>query len=155
LIDSDGTGNQHTTKAFQLDAEADAGRESRDADLRSYIPTFFVNSGQHGRDAPAPYYVVHLRLFRTTCRPDPVEYDSSLRALGVFTISYCTPQPSMAPRVEDYAPRLNVTIWTLTGVAALFLGLRLYCKVRRERPIRADDYVLVASWVSDGTASLF
>ncbi|SPQ24539.1 28b4345e-900c-4955-962b-fcb257d3ae2b [Thermothielavioides terrestris] len=58
----------------------------------------------------------------------------------------------MAPRVEDFAPRLNIAIWTLTGVAALFLGLRLYCKVRRERPIRADDYVLVASWFALATS---
>lgn len=51
--------------------------------------------------------------------------------------------------VEDYGPRLNATIWPLTGVAALFLSLRIYCKVLRHRPLAWDDYVLVASWVSE------
>lgn len=54
----------------------------------------------------------------------------------------------MASMVDDYGPRLNVTIWSLTGVAALFLALRIYCKVWRGRPVRWDDCVLVASWVS-------
>lgn len=48
---------------------------------------------------------------------------------------------------EDYGPRLNITIWALTGSAALFLGVRIYCKVWRKRPLRLDDAVLVASWV--------
>lgn len=52
------------------------------------------------------------------------------------------------PRVEDFAPRLNITIWLMTGVAAVMLGLRVYCKLRRGRPVRADDWVLVASWVN-------
>lgn len=50
--------------------------------------------------------------------------------------------------IDDHGPRLNVTIWSLTSVAALFLGLRIYCKVWRGRPVRWDDCVLVASWVS-------
>jgi hypothetical protein len=54
----------------------------------------------------------------------------------------------MESMVDDFGPRLNVTIWSLTGVAALFLGLRIYCKVWRGRPVRWDDCVLVASWVS-------
>ena len=48
---------------------------------------------------------------------------------------------------DDYGPRLNITIWSLTGTAALFLGLRIYCKVWRGRPVRSEDAVLVASWV--------
>ncbi|KAH8881980.1 hypothetical protein GQ53DRAFT_734537 [Thozetella sp. PMI_491] len=49
---------------------------------------------------------------------------------------------------DDYGPRLDLTVWLLTGVAALFLGLRLYCKLWRRRPFWWDDYFLVASWMA-------
>lgn len=52
--------------------------------------------------------------------------------------------------IDDHGSRLNITIWSLTGVATLFLALRIYCKVRRGRPVRSDDCVLVASWVNHG-----
>lgn len=54
----------------------------------------------------------------------------------------------MASVVEDYGPRLNVTIWSLTNVALLFLGIRIALKVWRGRPVRWEDWVLVAAWVS-------
>ncbi|KAL1840821.1 hypothetical protein VTJ49DRAFT_7720 [Mycothermus thermophilus] len=54
--------------------------------------------------------------------------------------------------VEDYGPRLNATIWPLTGGAALFLALRIFCKVLRHRPVAWDDYVLVASWCALATS---
>ena len=49
--------------------------------------------------------------------------------------------------VEDYGPRLNVTIWSLTSVALLFLAIRIALKVWRGRPVRWEDWVLVAAWV--------
>ena len=54
----------------------------------------------------------------------------------------------LVKRVEDdYGPQLNMTIWFLTGVSALFLGLRIYCKIWRNRSVWWDDYLLVLSWV--------
>lgn len=48
---------------------------------------------------------------------------------------------------DDYGPAMNHGIWMLTGLAAGFLGLRLYCKRLRHRGLWWDDYLLIASWV--------
>jgi hypothetical protein len=48
----------------------------------------------------------------------------------------------------DYGPQINTTIWFLTAVSAIFLGLRLYCKIWRNRSIWWDDGMLVLAWVS-------
>ncbi len=48
---------------------------------------------------------------------------------------------------DDYGPQLNRTIWLLVALSALFLGLRIYCKLWRRRLLWWDDYFLVASWV--------
>ncbi|KAK4448701.1 hypothetical protein QBC34DRAFT_464415 [Podospora aff. communis PSN243] len=48
---------------------------------------------------------------------------------------------------DDYGPPLNYGIWMLTGLAAVFLGVRVYCKRLRRRGLWWDDYVLAASWV--------
>ncbi|KAL2266670.1 hypothetical protein VTJ83DRAFT_6022 [Remersonia thermophila] len=54
--------------------------------------------------------------------------------------------------VEDYGPQLIATIWPLAGGAALFLALRIGCKVLRRRLVGWDDYVLVASWCALATS---
>ena len=41
-----------------------------------------------------------------------------------------------------------VIIWTLTGLATLFLGLRIYCRQWRLRGLWWDDYILSAAWVT-------
>lgn len=48
----------------------------------------------------------------------------------------------------DNGPQLNATIWALTAVSTLFLGLRVYCKLWRQRRLRWDDWFLAAGWVS-------
>lgn len=48
---------------------------------------------------------------------------------------------------DDYGPALNYGVWLLTGLAAVFLGLRVFCKYLRRRGLWWDDYVLMASWV--------
>lgn len=52
---------------------------------------------------------------------------------------------------EDYHKsrvfEVNFSCWFLTALAALFLGLRIYCKKYRGRGLWWDDYVLVISWV--------
>ncbi|KAK4033022.1 hypothetical protein C8A01DRAFT_50312 [Parachaetomium inaequale] len=48
----------------------------------------------------------------------------------------------------NYAGRLLWAIWSLTIAAAIFLALRVYCKVTRRRSLWWDDHFLVASWVT-------
>ena len=48
---------------------------------------------------------------------------------------------------EDLGPQLNTAFWVLTGLATVFLGLRLYCKGIRVRNLWWDDYLLTAAWV--------
>ena len=50
--------------------------------------------------------------------------------------------------VANYAPLLLWSIWVVTVVSGLFLGLRVYCKVTRHRSMWWDDWFLVLSWVS-------
>ncbi|KAG7118008.1 hypothetical protein HYQ44_020232 [Verticillium longisporum] len=49
---------------------------------------------------------------------------------------------------DDLGPRLNATVWSLTAVSGLFLGLRLYCKFTRRRGLWLDDHFLIAAWCS-------
>lgn len=50
--------------------------------------------------------------------------------------------------VPNDAPRLLWAIWAVTVASAVFLALRIYCKVSRRRSLWWDDHFLVASWVS-------
>ncbi|KAL2132355.1 hypothetical protein VTI74DRAFT_3926 [Chaetomium olivicolor] len=52
------------------------------------------------------------------------------------------------PPDVNLGPYLNRVIWTLAALAALFLGLRMYCKFLRSRQLWWDDYFLIASWVA-------
>lgn len=54
------------------------------------------------------------------------------------------PQPN-----DDYGPQVNLTLWSLSAVAAIWLAVRVYCKFARRRGLWWDDYVLIASWVSN------
>ncbi|OIW31929.1 hypothetical protein CONLIGDRAFT_572094 [Coniochaeta ligniaria NRRL 30616] len=49
---------------------------------------------------------------------------------------------------EDFGPATRIAIWLLTGVSAVFLCLRLYCKFIRHRRLHLDDWVLIASWLA-------
>ena len=42
---------------------------------------------------------------------------------------------------------MNVAIWFMTGIAAVFFGLRLYCKRIRHNKLWWDDYILIAAFV--------
>lgn len=53
------------------------------------------------------------------------------------------------PQAQDnYGPQINLTLWSLSGVAAIWLAVRIYCKFARRRGLWWDDYFLIASWVS-------
>lgn len=49
--------------------------------------------------------------------------------------------------LETRGPYINASLWTLEGLAGLFLGLRIYCKVFRHRGLWFDDYFLIAAWI--------
>jgi|SRR3569833_528627 len=73
--------------------------------------------------------------------------------------SDANPDPAAAPAAPTPAnfaalphnhqgPKLIATIWCLTGLAAVFLSLRIYCKFLRHKGLWWDDYILMAAWVS-------
>ena len=45
-------------------------------------------------------------------------------------------------------PYLLRVIWVLGGLSTVLLGLRIFSKLWRRRPLWWDDYVLIAAWVS-------
>ncbi|KAL0942647.1 uncharacterized protein CTRU02_200533 [Colletotrichum truncatum] len=49
---------------------------------------------------------------------------------------------------EDRSTRLLVSTWTLVGVSAVLLFLRVYCKFWRGRGLWWDDHMLIVSWVT-------
>lgn len=54
----------------------------------------------------------------------------------------------------DYGPQVNFTMWLLTALAAMFLALRVYCKILRHRGLWWDDHILIASFVGAPTISV-
>ncbi|KAK0717511.1 hypothetical protein B0T26DRAFT_710099 [Lasiosphaeria miniovina] len=48
---------------------------------------------------------------------------------------------------DDQGSKILATTWALTGLSAVFLAVRLFCKLRTKRRLWWDDYVLVLSWV--------
>ncbi|ERT01090.1 hypothetical protein HMPREF1624_02329 [Sporothrix schenckii ATCC 58251] len=49
--------------------------------------------------------------------------------------------------LDNRGPYIDASLWTLQAVAGIFLGLRIYCKVFRNRGLWFDDYFLLASWI--------
>ncbi|KAF2453484.1 hypothetical protein BDY21DRAFT_126629 [Lineolata rhizophorae] len=47
---------------------------------------------------------------------------------------------------QDNGPRIVISMWVMTGVASLFMGLRFFCKRRYSKVIGSDDFILFASW---------
>ncbi|KAK3321798.1 hypothetical protein B0H66DRAFT_514015 [Apodospora peruviana] len=49
------------------------------------------------------------------------------------------------PRV-DYGPQVNLVVWVIVSISALFLFTRLYLKNCQNRGLWWDDYALLTSW---------
>ncbi|GAB1315642.1 hypothetical protein MFIFM68171_05852 [Madurella fahalii] len=58
-----------------------------------------------------------------------------------------TPEELAALPHDNGGPKLNASIWTLAGVATVFLTLRIYCRVFRGQRLWWDDGILIAAWV--------
>lgn len=56
------------------------------------------------------------------------------------------PLPADLPH-DDRGPRTMATLWVLTVMSFLPLGLRIFCKMWRQRGHWRDDYFVIASWV--------
>ena len=54
----------------------------------------------------------------------------------------------VTPSLMDAGPLILGISWSLVGVSALFILLRLYVKCTRQRALWWDDHVVVASWVT-------
>ncbi|KAI1660847.1 hypothetical protein F4813DRAFT_386257 [Daldinia decipiens] len=52
----------------------------------------------------------------------------------------------MAAVKDTLGPILNASNWTLTALAGIFLGLRVYCKLSRKRGLWWDDHILILAW---------
>lgn len=50
---------------------------------------------------------------------------------------------------DNAGPKLNAIVWSLTAVAGVVLGLRVYCRLGRRRGLWWDDGFLIAAWVSE------
>lgn len=59
-----------------------------------------------------------------------------------------TPEQLAALPHDDAGPTLLTVSWLLTGLASVFLGLRIYCKFVGHRALYWDDWVLCGAWVS-------
>lgn len=52
----------------------------------------------------------------------------------------------MAPS-DNQVTRVLLSSWLFAGLSALFLGLRIGCKLKSKRGLWLDDYILIVSWV--------
>ncbi|KAI1495427.1 hypothetical protein F5X99DRAFT_426798 [Biscogniauxia marginata] len=49
---------------------------------------------------------------------------------------------------DNNGPRLLAACWSLTAASAIFLILRIYCKLWRSRGLWWDDHLMIISWVA-------
>jgi len=85
-----------------------------------------------------PIHGTHQR--RIPARPEPMDPRGLAWGHGAL-------ERRVPPGAPNFAPRLMAATWLLTVFSAIFLGLRLYCKLSRGRRLWWDDHFLTASWV--------
>ncbi|AEO65204.1 uncharacterized protein THITE_162022 [Thermothielavioides terrestris NRRL 8126] len=51
-----------------------------------------------------------------------------------------------ASAVETHGPKVNIVIWLLMALSAVFLGLRVFCKLATHRRLWWDDHILIVGW---------
>lgn len=59
-----------------------------------------------------------------------------------------TPEEVAALPHDDLGPTMLGTSWTFVAFAFIFISLRVYCKIARNRMLWWDDHFLILSWVS-------
>jgi hypothetical protein len=48
---------------------------------------------------------------------------------------------------KDFGPLLLSVVWSLVALSMVFLGLRIFCKLKSQRSLLLDDKILIASGV--------
>ena len=59
-----------------------------------------------------------------------------------------TPEQLAAMPHNDVGTTVIAVLWPLVAVAALFSGLRIFCKRLTSKSLWWDDYFLIAAWAS-------
>ncbi|KAK0619105.1 hypothetical protein B0T14DRAFT_602995 [Immersiella caudata] len=57
-----------------------------------------------------------------------------------------TPEEYAALPHDDRGPTIVAVHWSMTSLATIFLGLRLYCKRLTKRSLWWDDWILIFAW---------
>jgi len=57
-----------------------------------------------------------------------------------------TPEEYAALPHDNRGPTIIAIHWSMTSVATIFLGLRLYCKHLTKRALWFDDWILIGAW---------
>ena len=96
------------------------------------------------RVAPTPHRTIILTASELFLTSDTMS--TSTEILEDSPVSGVVVPPEQTH--DDYGPQINLTLWGLSIVAAIWLVVRVYCKYARHRGLWWDDYVLIASWVS-------
>lgn len=58
------------------------------------------------------------------------------------------PQPPPAEAAEDISLAINATLFSMTILSALFIGARLFVRIKKLGRPQADDYIMLLSLVS-------
>ena len=92
---------------------------------------------------------IHTKRFHSRSTFPKLRIHHILRTMALHHLARRDTADAAAPKeVANYAPLLLWSIWVVTVVSGLFLGLRVYCKLTRHRAMWWDDWILVLSWVS-------
>jgi len=65
-----------------------------------------------------------------------------------------TPEAMALLPHDDRGPALEAASWSLTGLATVLLGLRIYCKFLGRRGLWWDDWLLMSAWVRKPSSPL-
>lgn len=97
------------------------------------------------------HYTTRHRLISTqqySTRLVAARLASTMSPFDVNNLSSRMPA-TLAPRwvTPSQTPFIDTTVWTLTSVAVIFLALRLWTRIRANRTLFADDWLLIAATV--------
>jgi hypothetical protein len=69
--------------------------------------------------------------------------------VGTGPLDYCARRLAgfETGAIPNIGPGSAAAIWSLVAFSAVFIALRIYCKIWRSRGIWWDDLVLILSWV--------
>jgi hypothetical protein len=104
--------------------------------------TLFYPHFPSGCDAPRTASIVLLKL-KLKLKFE-ISHESSVVMSNITSFPFVV-NPTLPH--DSYGPQVNVTVWSLSVLAAGWLVLRIYCKFLRKRRLWWDDYVLIASLV--------